>query len=83
MAYNDDLKIARFMVKQLPEKTIVLKYIPRDNIFILYKTLSRKVEYKKAVFGMIQSMPDRMEFIAIYSKLDSFREIYKVLGVKK
>lgn len=83
MGYNDELRIAKFMVKQYPKKTTVLKYIVKDDFYVVFKTIPRNVEYRKSVFNIIKTMPNNMEFIAIYSKLDSFREIYKVLGVRK
>lgn len=83
MSCYDGIRLAKFMVKQYPKKTTVLKYVPKDDFYVVFKTIPRNVEYRKTVFNMIKTMPNNMEFIAIYSKMDSFREIYKVLGVRK
>lgn len=81
MAYTEDLKIAKFMVRHFEKVTRVYKYIARDNIYLLYKVLPNK-EYKKSALNAIMSMRDYTEFTAVYNKEDGIRTIYQILGVR-
>lgn len=81
MAYTEDLKIAKFMVRRFEKVTRVYKYIARDNIYLLYKVYPNK-EYKKSVLNVIMSMRDYTEFTAVYNKEDGIRTIYQILGVR-
>lgn len=81
MAYTEDLKIAKFMVRHFEKVTRVYKYIPRDNIYLLYKVYPNK-EYKKSALNAIMSMRDYTEFTAVYNKEDGIRTIYQILGVR-
>ena len=93
MAYTEDLKIAKFMVRHFEKVTRVYKYIARDNIYLLYKVYPNKEykessliypnkEYKKSVVNAIMSMKDYTEFTAVYNKEDGIRTIYQILGVR-
>lgn len=81
MAYTEDLKIAKFMVRHFEKVTRVYKYIARDNIYLLYKVLPNK-EYKKSALNAIMAMRDYTEFTAVYNKEDGIRTIYQILGVR-
>ncbi|WP_035652488.1 MULTISPECIES: hypothetical protein [Bacteria] len=81
MAYTEDLKIAKFMVRHFEKVTRVYKYIARDNIYLLYKVYPNK-EYKKSALNAIMSMRDYTEFTAVYNKEDGIRTIYQILGVR-
>ena len=81
MAYTEDLKIAKFMVRHFEKVTRVYKYIARDNIYLLYKVYPNK-EYKKSALNAIMSMRDYTEFTAVYNKEDGIRSIYQILGVR-
>ena len=81
MAYTEDLKIAKFMVRHFEKVTRVYKYIARDNIYLLYKVYPNK-DYKRSVHNAIMSMRDYTEFTAVYNKEDGIRTIYQVLGVR-
>lgn len=77
-----DLKIAKFMVKHTDRVTRIFKYMPRDRIYILYRTIPNQ-EYKKKVLNVIMSLKNNTEFIGVYSRLDGIRKIYEILGVRK
>lgn len=81
MAYTEDLKIAKFMVRHFEKVTRVYKYIARDNIYLLYKVYPNK-EYKKSALNAIMSMRDYTEFTAVYNKEYGIRTIYQILGVR-
>lgn len=77
-----DLKIAKFMVKHTDRVTRIFKYITRDKIYVLYRTIPNQ-EYKKNVLNTIMSLKNNTEFIGVYSRLDGIRKIYEILGVRK
>lgn len=79
---ESDLKIAKFMVKHTDRVTRIFKYIPRDKIYVLYRTIPNQ-EYKKKVLNTIMSLKSNTEFIGVYSRLDGIRKIYEILGVRK
>lgn len=79
---ESDLKIAKFMVKHTDRVTRIFKYMPRDRIYVLYRTIPNQ-EYKKKVLNIIMSLKNNTEFIGVYSQLDGIRKIYEILGVRK
>lgn len=81
MAYTEDLKIAKFLVKHNDKMTYIFKYYPRDDVYILFKSYRRK-EFKCRVYSAIDCMENNTIFTAVYDSSKMIRTIYQIWGVR-
>ena len=79
--YSDIPKIAKFLVKHTNTETVVFKWDISAKVYIRYKTYLKRCKYNGAVTA-ITAMRENTEFVAVYSRLDGIKSIYKIIGVR-
>lgn len=82
MAYIEDCRVCKFLVKQTPTECVVYKYNCVEDAYMRYKCYRRCNEYKKAIISTIMAMKNNTIFIAQYSPLDGITMIREIRGIR-